>query len=108
MPEFGESIWYLNSGSAVKEKLEKRWADGVYLGIIEESSELCLGTKEGVIKVRPFAQRGEDDRWRAKELEEMIGVPWEPVPGKGMREVKSRVYIAGAGAGKAITDEPQI
>ena len=108
MPEFGESIWYLRPGSAGKDKLDERWGDRVYLGIIEESLELYVGTKEGIIKVRTFARRGEADRWRKKEIEEMVGVPWEPVPGRGMNEVKSKVHIAGKGAGEDIIEEPQL
>ena len=108
IPEFGESIWYLRPGSAGKDKLDERWGDGVYLGIIEESLEIYVGTKEGIIKVRTFARRGEADRWRKKEIEEMVGVPWEPVPGRGMKEVKSKVHIAGVGAGEDIIEEPQL
>ena len=39
LPEFGENVWYHKQGSAGKHKLDERWGDGVYLGIIEE---LCL------------------------------------------------------------------
>ena len=52
---------------------------GVYLGMNEESSQLYIGAKDGVIKVRTSARRGEEYRWRKKEIEEMIGVPWEPI-----------------------------
>ena len=95
VPEFGGSIWYIRLGSAGKDKLDERWGDGVYLGIIEESLELYVGTKEGIIEVRTLARRGEADRWRKKEIEEMVVVPWEPVPGRGLREVRSKVQIAG-------------
>ena len=108
LPEFGESIWYLRPGTAGKEKLDERWGDGVYLGVLEDSSEIYVGTKDGTIKVRTFARRGEEDRWREKKLQEMIGVPWEPIPGTGMREVKSRVHIEGAGAGEDIVEEAQV
>ena len=80
IPEFGESVWYLKSGSAGKDKLDEGWGDGVYLGVIEESCELHIGTKEGFIEVRTFARRGEEHRWRKKEIGEMVGVTWEPIP----------------------------
>ena len=38
----------------------------------------------------------------------MVGVPWEPVPGLGLREVKSKVHIAGLRAGEDIIEEPQL
>ena len=78
------------------------------MGIIEESSEIYIGTKEGTIKFRTFARRGEADRWRKKEIEEMVGVPWEPAPGRGMKEVRSRAIIAGLGGGEDIIPEPQV
>ena len=61
VPEFAESVWYLKPGSAGKEKLDERLGDGIYLGIIEESSEFYIGTKEGIIKVRTSARGGESD-----------------------------------------------
>ena len=33
-----------------KEKEESRWADGVYAGIWEESSEIIVLTREGALK----------------------------------------------------------
>ena len=59
LPEFGESIFFLKPGSSGKEKLDERWGDGVYLGVIEESSEIYIGTIDGILKVRTFARRGE-------------------------------------------------
>ena len=58
--------------------------------------------------MRTFARRGEKDRWRTKEIDEMVGVPWEPIPGRGVREIKSRVHIEGVGTGEDIIVEPQI
>ena len=55
VPDFGESIWYLKPGTAGKETLDRRWGDEVDLGIIEESSEIDIGTKDGILKARTFA-----------------------------------------------------
>ena len=55
IPEFGENVWYLKPGPAGKVKLHERCGDGVYPGIIEDSSELYIGTTEGITKVRTFA-----------------------------------------------------
>ena len=46
VPEFGESIWYLKPGTSGKEKLDERWGDGVYLGIIEESSVIYISARK--------------------------------------------------------------
>ena len=60
------------------------------------------------MKARTFAPSGGENRWRRKEIDEMIGRPCGPVLGKGMQEVKSREHIARTGAGEDINEEPQI
>ena len=60
----------------------------------EESNELIVGTNEGVIKVATFRRRPEEDRWKKEELEEVRGLPWEPIPGREGIEIKSKVRIA--------------
>lgn len=62
----------------------------------------------GFTKVRTFVRRGEPDRWRKTEMNEMIGVPRELVPGRGMKEVRSRVHLAEVGCGEDVILEPQI
>ena len=98
----------MKPGTAGKGKLDERWGDGVFLGTIGESSGICIGTKDGIVKARTFARRGEEDRWSRKEVDEMVGVPWEQILGKGMREANSRAHIAGAGAGEDIIAAPQM
>ena len=107
LPEFGESVWYLKPGTTGKDKLDERWGDGVFIGVMEDSSEIFIGTKDGIIKVRTFARRGEEDRWRRKEIDEMRGVPWEPEPGSGIIEIKSKVRIPGTGSGE-IVEQPLV
>ena len=48
-------------------------------------------TQEGVIKVRSYCRKTEDERWDGEELDLVMGVPWEPIPGRGHIQVKSRV-----------------
>ena len=48
-------------------------------------------TQEGVIKVRSYCRKTEDERWDGEELNLAMGVPWEPIPGRGHAQVKSRV-----------------
>ena len=81
--EFGECIWYLKPESKGKTKLKSRWETGIWLGIREESGETLIGTKEGVIKVRSFREKGTNqERWNQDVLKEMKGTPWQPVPGR--------------------------
>ena len=48
-------------------------------------------TEEGVIKVRSYCRKPEDERWDKAALEKAVGLPWEPIPGRGHIQVKSRV-----------------
>ena len=38
----------------------------------------------------------------------MLGVPWEPIPGRGVTEIKSRAHIKGVRAGENIIPEPEV
>ena len=48
--EFGERVWYLQSGSAGKDKLGNRWGEGVWMGMRDNSGEHLIGTPKGIIK----------------------------------------------------------
>ena len=54
MIEFGECVWYLLNKDKDRGKIAPRWDTGVYLGSREESSEILIGTRTGVIKARSF------------------------------------------------------
>ena len=69
---------------------------------------MYIGTNDGVMMVTTVARRGEENSWRKKEIEELFGAPWEPIPGRGVREVKSRAHIEGIGTGDDVMKEPQI
>ena len=58
MVEFGECIWYLKPGTKGKYKKDTRWANGVFLGVREESGEYVIGTPEGVIKCGSCKRKG--------------------------------------------------
>ena len=58
--------------------MEPKWKEGVYLGIRLESSEMLVGTEEGVFKCRSLRRKTEDARWNAQAVENMKGVPWKP------------------------------
>ena len=91
--EFGERVWYLKSDSAGKNKLVRRWEDGVWMGIRDESGESIIGTSEGVVKCRDFRRRPEADRWRSKDLSEIKGTPWQPTPGRDSIEIKCKINM---------------
>ena len=54
VPEFGEKVLYLKPESLGVNKLDSRWEPGHLLGIRDESGELYIGTKDGILKVRTY------------------------------------------------------
>ena len=50
--EFGECIMYKPPGNTGKDKFENRWEEGVWLGVVDRTNEVIVGTSEGVIKVK--------------------------------------------------------
>ena len=93
--EFGECIWYLKSGSAGRDKFVNRWEEGIWLGIRDESGEVIVGTKDGVVKCRDFRRKPiEEDRWSVKTFDEFKGSPWEPIPGRSGMEIRTQIVIS--------------
>ena len=92
--EFGEYVMYMRLESEGKDKGETRWSEGVFVGVRDESGEILVGTREGVVKARTFRRYWtEGERWRKEEIEEMVGVPWEMIPGRGEIEARPRVEL---------------
>jgi hypothetical protein len=92
--EFGESVLYIRAESVGKDKYNSRWEEGVFLGVREESGEIIVGTKEGVIKARAFRKKGsEKERWSNESVKSVGGIPWEPIPGREGIEIKSSVNL---------------
>ena len=62
----------------------------------EDSGEWYIGTGSGVIKVHT-TKTIEDDttRWSSEALDDMKGVPWEPVPGRPDVEVATKTTTVG-------------
>ena len=80
--EIGECIWYCKSKTAGKNKARSRWESGIWLGIRDESGEVIVGTSSGVVKCRSVRRKPtHEERWNRVQLDEMLGTPWEPVPG---------------------------
>ena len=85
---------YIRAESVGKDKYNSRWEEGVFLGVREESGEIIVGTKEGVIKARAFRKRGsEGERWSRDDVKSVGGIPWEPIPGREGIEIKSSVNL---------------
>ena len=78
---FGEFVHYRKLiADENKNKLESKWEDGIWLGHARGSSEVLIGTPEGVVRARTFKRRPEDERWNAEAMLSMTGTPAKPNP----------------------------
>ena len=59
--------------------MERRWeADGVFLGMLDLSDEVIVGTPKGIETTRSFRRMAEDRQWNPETLRMFVGVPWNP------------------------------
>ena len=92
--EFGECIIGLKLDSVGRTKSKARWIECIFLGIREESGEIIVGNKDGVIKARDFKRYPTDaERWNIEKFNSFRGVPWSTVPGYEQDEIKSRIIL---------------
>ena len=49
--------------------------------------------EKGALKRRSYNSRPAEERRNQEELNQVQGMPWEPVPGSGCIEVKSRLQV---------------
>ena len=94
--EFGACVWYLQPKSVGVDKLNTRWDRGVWLWIIEESGEVLMGTEKGVIKVITIRRCAGALRWDKVLFDKVVGVPWQPVPGRDIREPPIKICVRSA------------
>ncbi|CAK0797196.1 unnamed protein product [Prorocentrum cordatum] len=83
LPPFGEAVMYMPMSTARRRrKFEDRWETGIYLGLVERSNMLLVGTPRGVFKVNCVKRLPEIQSSDPELLKSIVGVPWDPVPGE--------------------------
>ena len=116
MPPFAECILYLPAGKRGS-KLDEKYADGIFLGIVERSSEIYVGTAAGVVRGRSLIRRPPSESSNKESLLAVRGTPWFAVPGSpGTDEVPAVVDAAPvvaegdlpAGPGVHVPEERQL
>ena len=61
----------------IQTKMDPRWAaDGVFLGKLDLSDEVIVGTPQGIVTTRSFRRMTEDRQWNPETLPMFVGVPW--------------------------------
>ena len=79
---FGEMVMYLPMKIATASKDVPARKAGIWLGVVERTEEMIIGTKDGVVKCRIWSRMSKDDQWNRELVLHMKGLAWEPVPGK--------------------------
>ena len=67
----------------------------MFAGLRAQSGELYVPTDKRAIKVSSFNRTPDEERWNKAEFEGIHVTPWEPFPGRGVVNVKSRFMMVG-------------
>ena len=73
---------YLPMRSASSSKGELARKVGIWLGIIEKTEEVIIGTKHGVVKCRTVNRLSDGNQWNGDLVLSVGGWPWEPIFGR--------------------------
>ena len=94
LPWWSEKLLYLPAGKRTS-RIRDKWLPGVFLGVIDRSDELMIGTTEGVIKARSWKRLTLPERSDSAFFLKCIGTPWEPVPSQpGLADVPITTHIS--------------
>ena len=100
---FGETVLYLPLKVVRRSKGDTAMKYGIWLGVIERTEEVLIGTRQGVVKCRTVTRLPDGEKWRADVIESMKGLPWEPVPGRQ----SATIPVAIQENGDVIADEAE-
>jgi len=75
---------------------------GLFLGVLDRSDEVLVGTRDGVFKARTVRRLDDLQRRDAALAREMRGMPWEPIPGEPSEEGAVPAAIVRVAAGLVV------
>eukprot|EP00971_Amphidinium_carterae_P119823 2373644-Amphidinium_carterae.1 len=73
-------------------KAEERFTTGAYLGLVDRSDEILVGTEEGVFKANTMRRVAMEQRGDEKVIQQMQGLPWKLRPGSTLPGEEPEVY----------------
>ena len=81
MYEFGSLVLHAVPGKPQGGVMERRWLDGVYLGIRFESPEhiIAMMADGRIVKARDIQQLPLERQWNADRVKGITGKPWAPL-----------------------------
>ena len=76
---FGETVMYKKLKKK-KNILDTDWEQGLWLGHARTSTEILIGTSEGVVRAWAVRRKIPEERWSGVAIKEMKGTPARPGP----------------------------
>ena len=87
LPPFAEAVMYLRvAEKRTRQKFEDRWNTGIYLGLVERSNMVLVGTPNGVVKVNSIKRLPMNQAKDPELLKSIRGYPWRLTPGDVQNE----------------------
>ena len=81
LPPFAEAVMYLRvAEKRMRQKFEDRWNTGIYLGLVERSNMVLVGTPNGVVKVNCIKRLPMNQSKDPELLKSIRGYPWRLTP----------------------------
>ena len=93
---FGDIVMYLQLKIARGNKGYPAKKIGAWLGAIERTEEVLIGTERGDIKRRTVTHLPEGEQWDAQIVNKARGLPWEPLPGRQSHHAPVAINEEGA------------
>ena len=90
LAEFGEKVHYRLDKKSITNKLEAKWAEGFFFGILWRSCEAIVSTDKGVVKAGTIKRVGNDRRWDGEGIKKVRGFPWQWSSEEAPEEVRVR------------------
>ena len=80
LAQFGERVWWmpLNPSNRRLGLLDSRFEQGRYLGPMDGSNTVLIGTASGVVKARTIKRLPPGERWTGSLLDEALGSELTP------------------------------
>ena len=91
-----ENLFYWKpANTVVIDKCIEKWRIGIWIGFIEDSNEHLIGTPNGIVKCYSVRRLDEVGNFDKKQIEEIRGTPWEPVPGRKSLHIPTNIEADG-------------
>ena len=81
LAQFGERVWWmpLQPSNCRLGPLDSRFEQGTYLGPMDGSNTVLIGTASGVVKARTIKRSPSGERWTGSLLDEALGGELTPI-----------------------------